>query len=112
MVAVLELTRALGEGDLQVPPVPLLVGVVGMVISTVVFGADGLLVSTAAAVCVLILWRVSESMGLTALRDVTGGDFTLGWVLLLGCFCLLLFWYDDWRMQVLISILVLVATVI
>lgn len=109
MVAVLELTRALGEGDLQVPPVPLLVGVVGMVISTVVFGADGLLVSTAAAVCVLILWRVSESMGLTALRDVTGGVFTLAWVPFLGCFTLLLFGQDDGPMLVLLAILVPVA---
>ena len=58
--AVLELTRA-SSGGLEVPPVPLLVGVIGMVVSTVVFGRR-LLLSTAAAVSVLILWRVTESM--------------------------------------------------
>ena len=109
MLAVLELTRALGESDLRVPAVPLLVGVVGMVISTVVFGAEGLLVATAAAVCVLILWRVSESMGLTALRDVTGGVFTLAWVPFLGCFTLLLLGKDNGPMMVLLAILVPVA---
>lgn len=109
VLAVLELIRALGEGDLRVPAVPLLVGVIGMVISTVVFGAEGLLISTAAAVCVLILWRVSESMGLTALRDVTGGVFTLAWVPFLGCFTLLLFGQDNGAMLVLLAVLVPVA---
>ena len=90
VAAVLELTRALSAGGLEVPPVPLLVGVIGMVVSTVVFGPEGLLLSTAAAVSVLILWRVSESMGLTALRDVAGGVFALAWVPFLGCFLLLL----------------------
>ena len=108
-LAVLELTRALAHGGLQLPAVPLLVGVIGMVVSTVVFGAEGLLVATAAAVCVLILWRVSESMGLSALRDVAGGVFALAWVPFLGCFTLLLFGQDDGPMLVLLAILVPVA---
>ncbi|HJG92206.1 MAG TPA: phosphatidate cytidylyltransferase, partial [Brachybacterium massiliense] len=53
VLAVLELTRALAHGGLELPAVPLLVGVIGMVVTTEVFGAEGLLVSTAAAVCVL-----------------------------------------------------------
>ena len=104
-LAVLELTRALAHGGLQLPAVPLLVGVIGMVVSTVVFGAEGLLVATAAAVCVLILWRVSESMGLSALRDVAGGVFALAWVPFLGCFLLLLFAREDGAMLVLLAVL-------
>ena len=105
VAAVLELTRALANGGLEVPAVPLLVGVIGMVVSTVVFGAEGLMLSTAAAVCVLILWRVSESMGLTALRDVAGGVFALAWVPFLGCFLLLLMQRDQGAMLVLLAVL-------
>lgn len=104
-LAVLELIRALSHGGLQLPPVPLLVGVIGMVVSTVVFGVEGLLVATAAAVCVLILWRVSESMGLSALRDVAGGVFALAWVPFLGCFLLLLFAREQGAMLVLLAVL-------
>lgn len=105
VAAVLELTRALAHGGLEVPAVPLLVGVIGMVVSTVVFGAEGLMLSTAAAVCVLILWRVSESMGLTALSDVAGGVFALAWVPFLGCFLLLLMQRDQGAMLVLLAVL-------
>ena len=105
VLAVLELTRALAQGGLRLPAVPLLVGVIGMVVSTVVFGTEGLLVATAAAVCVLILWRVSESMGLSALRDVAGGVFALAWVPFLGCFLLLLFAREQGEMLVLLAIL-------
>lgn len=105
VAAVLELTRALAHGGLEVPAVPLLVGVIGMVVSTVVFEAEGLMLSTAAAVCVLILWRVSESMGLTALRDVAGGVFALAWVPFLGCFLLLLMQRDQGAMLVLLAVL-------
>ena len=105
VAAVLELTRALSAGGLEVPPVPLLVGVIGMVVSTVVFGPEGLLLSTAAAVSVLILWRVSESMGLTALRDVAGGVFALAWVPFLGCFLLLLMDQEQGPLLVLLAVL-------
>src|SRR5699024_11159901 len=59
----------------------------------------------AVSICVLILWRVSESMGLTALRDVAGGVFALAWVPFLGCFLLLLFEREQGPLLVLIAIL-------
>ncbi|MGP5682950.1 phosphatidate cytidylyltransferase [Brachybacterium alimentarium] len=105
VLAVLELTRALAHGGLRVPAVPLLVGVIGMAVSTVVFDVEGLLISTAVAVCVLILWRVSESMGLTALRDVAGAVFCLAWVAFLGSFTLLLFGMEQGPLLVLLAVL-------
>ena len=105
VLAMLEVIRALSHGGLRLPPVPLLVGVIGMVVSTHVFGSEGLLIATAAAVCVLILWRASESMGLSALRDVAGGVFALAWVPFLGCFLLLLMARDQGPMLVLLAIL-------
>ncbi|WP_114855249.1 phosphatidate cytidylyltransferase [Brachybacterium sp. YJGR34] len=105
VLAMLEITRALAQGGLRVPAMPLLVGVVGMVISTEVFGTEGLLISTAIAVCMLILWRVSESMGLSALRDVSAGVFSLAWVPFMGCFMLLLFERDQGPLLVLLAVL-------
>jgi len=106
VLAGLELVRALGEGGLRVPPVPLLVGIAGIVVSTVVLGPEGLLIATAAAVCVIILWRVTESMGLSALRDVTGGVFALAWVAFLGSFILLLHDREGGAVLVLLAIFV------
>ncbi|MGP9680353.1 MULTISPECIES: phosphatidate cytidylyltransferase [unclassified Brachybacterium] len=105
VLAVLELTRALAHGGLRIPAVPLLVGVIGMAVSTVVFDVLGLLIATAVAVCVLILWRVSESMGLTALRDVAGGVFALSWVAFLGSFTLLLFGMEQGPLLVMLAVL-------
>src|SRR5699024_4599127 len=81
---VLAVTRALRQGGLRLPQVPLLVGEIGMVVSTVLFGAEGLLVATAAAVCVRILWRVTDSLGLSAPRDVAGGVCAAAWIPCLG----------------------------
>lgn len=106
VLAVLELTRALSAGGLRVPALPLLVGVIGMVVSTVVFSVEGLLISAAAAVCVLILWRTTESLGLSALRDVAGGVFTLAWVPFFGCFTLLLLSLEDGPLLVLLAVAV------
>lgn len=109
VLGVLEVVRALASGGLRVPLMPLLVGVVGMVISTVVFTVAGLVASMAFAVCVVILWRVSESLGLYALRDVAAGVFTLAWVPFLGCFTLLLMEQPQGSLLVLLAFLVPVA---
>nr|WP_214651305.1 phosphatidate cytidylyltransferase [Brachybacterium halotolerans] len=109
VLAVLELTRALAAGGMRVPVMPVLVGVVGMVVTTEVFRLDGLVIATALAVCVLILWRVTESMGTVALRDVAAGVFTIAWVPFLGCFALLLFDRPDGALLVLLAFLVPVA---
>jgi phosphatidate cytidylyltransferase len=110
VLAVLELTRALAAGGMRVPVLPVLVGVVGMVVTTAVFHLDGLVIATAVAVCVMILWRVTESLGTVALRDVAAGVFTIAWVPFLGSFILLLFdRADDGAVLVLLAILVPVA---
>jgi phosphatidate cytidylyltransferase len=106
VLAVLEVTRALREGGLHVPAMPVFVGVIGMVVCTVVFDLDGLVLSAAIAVCVVILWRVTESMGLVALRDVAAGVFTIAWVPFLGCFTLLLMDRPDGAMLVFVAMLI------
>lgn len=109
VLGVLELTRALGQGGLRIPAMPVLVGGIGMVVSTVVFDVDGLIVSTAVAICVLIIWRVSESLGLPALRDVCAGVLTIAWIPFLACFLLLLHALPAGASAVFLAILVPVA---
>ena len=106
MLAVLELVRALGEGGMRIPPVPLLVGVAGIVVSTVVMGPEGLLIAPAAPARVLLLRRVSASMELSALRDVAGGVLALAWVAFLGSFTLLLHDREDGALLVLLAVFV------
>ncbi|MFC0676156.1 phosphatidate cytidylyltransferase [Brachybacterium hainanense] len=106
VLGTLELTRALGQGGLRIPAMPVMVGGVGMVVSTVVFGVDGLMVAMAVAICVLIIWRASESMGLPALRDVCAGVLTLTWIPFLACFVLLLQERPDGAFAVLLAVVV------
>lgn len=108
-LALLELTRALGQGGLHVPTLPLLVGAVGIVISTEVFDERGLVISTAVAISVLILWRATETLGLSALRDVAGGVFAIAWLPFLGCFSVLLMNQEHGAALTLIAFLVPIA---
>lgn len=104
-----EAVRALDAGGLRVPMVPVLVGALGMVVSTAVYGAEGLVVAAAVAVCVILLWRVVESSGLLAVRDAAAGVFTLAWVPFLGCFALLLHAEEHGSMLVLLALVVPIA---
>ncbi|MGP9694452.1 phosphatidate cytidylyltransferase [Brachybacterium sp. AOP25-B2-12] len=101
-----ECVRALDNGGLRVPLVPVLVGAVGMVVSTEVFGVDGLVVSMAVSISVVLVWRVLEATGLATARDVAAGVFTLAWVPFLGCFVLLLHSQPNGAFLVLLALVV------
>lgn len=90
VIGALEVTNALENANLRVPAIPLLVASVGMIVSAAVYGADGLLVSAAVGVLVLIVWRVVEATGLMAVRDTVASIFTLLWVPFLASFAVLL----------------------
>ncbi|MCS6712336.1 phosphatidate cytidylyltransferase [Brachybacterium sp. EF45031] len=108
-LGLLEAARALVQADLRIPVMPLLVGAIGMVVSTAVFGPAGLVISTAVVVCAVILWRLSESRGRSALRDVSAAVFALAWIAFLGCFVILLSQRDAGAWAVLLALLVPVA---
>lgn len=106
MLCALEVIRALEHADMHVPELPMLIGVVGMVVSTAVFGSTGLLAATAVIICAVILWRIAESLGMPALRDICASVFTLAWVPLLGSFAVLLQQQDRGIILVLLAVLV------
>ncbi|WP_058235526.1 phosphatidate cytidylyltransferase [Devriesea agamarum] len=105
-LGVLEVTGALSSRGLRVPLTPVLVGSLGIAVSTLVWRAPGLVIAMAVAVAVVMIWRVVETTGLAAVRDVVAGIFTLAWVPFLGSFILLLFAQDDGAMRVLLAIAV------
>lgn len=110
VIGSLEVSNALAHANLRVPVMPMLVAAVGIVISTSVYGSDGLLVSTAAGALVMIMWRVVEATGLMAVRDVVAGIFTLIWVPFLGSFILLLAQQSGGSHKLLLAVLIPVAS--
>ncbi|MCT1557895.1 phosphatidate cytidylyltransferase [Helcobacillus massiliensis] len=110
VLATLEVAHALGSANLRVPAAPLLVAAVGIVVCTTVYGADGMLISTAAGAVVLILWRAVEATGLMAIRDVVAGIFTLIWVPFLGSFTLLLAQQPSASHKLMLALLIPIAS--
>ncbi|CAM4090867.1 phosphatidate cytidylyltransferase [Helcobacillus massiliensis] len=110
VLATLEVSHALGSANLRVPAAPLLVAAVGIVVCTTVYGADGMLISTAAGAVVLILWRAVEATGLMAIRDVVAGIFTLIWVPFLGSFTLLLAQQPSASHKLMLALLIPIAS--
>lgn len=109
VIGALEVTNAFERANLRVPAIPLLVACVGIVVSASVKGADGVLVSTAIGVLVLVVWRVVEATGLMAVRDTVASIFTLLWVPFMASFAVLLMAQDDGKFKVALALLVPVA---
>lgn len=109
VIGALEVTNALERANLRVPAIPLLVACVGIVVSASVYGADGLLVSTAVGVLVLIVWRVVEATGLMAVRDTVASIFTLLWVPFMASFAVLLMSQEHGKFKVLLALAVPIA---
>lgn len=109
VIGALEVANALERANLRVPAIPLLVASVGIVVSASVYGADGLLVSTAIGILVLIVWRVVEATGLMAMRDTVASIFTLIWVPFMASFAVLLMAQDGGPYKVLLALGVPVA---
>lgn len=108
-VAVIELSRALRPAGVQLPLLPLLAGVVGMLVGAYVgqtqalVGALGL---TALAVCVGRLPGGRQGF----VRDVTAGLFVALYVPFLAAFAMLLLREDDGPFRVLVFLAVAVAS--
>ncbi|MGQ4505808.1 phosphatidate cytidylyltransferase [Dermabacteraceae bacterium P13103] len=109
VIGSIEVATALSHRGMEVPLPPLLLGAVGMVVSTVSWGAEGLVTSAAIAIGVVTIWRVADATGMSALRDVMGAVFTIAWLPLLGCFLLLLHAQPDGAWRALLALLVPVA---
>ncbi|WP_435735589.1 phosphatidate cytidylyltransferase [Cellulosimicrobium sp. PMB13] len=107
--AVWELAKALERRDLHVPVLPLLVGTVGILVSSYYSGPEALLVSFMLTVAGVVVWRVIDGSGTAAVRDAAAGTFAAAYLPFMAGFVMLLLAQDDGRVKVLLFILLAVA---
>ena len=108
--ALWELSRAFARRDVQIPLLPLWVGTAGMLISTYTAGAEALMVSFILTVAGLVVWRVVDGGGTGAVRDAAAGVFAAAYLPLMAGFVMLMLAADNGREQVLLFILLAVAS--
>jgi phosphatidate cytidylyltransferase len=98
VVAVWELTEALGVRRIAVPLVPVAVGAIGMLVAAFAAGGQALAVCFALTCLGVVVWRIAEGHD-GAVPDVAGGLFVAAYVPLLAGFTMLLLAPTDgpWR---------------
>ncbi len=109
VAAVWELSHALGQGDVRVPLVPVLLGGVLMVVAGYVGGPETLVVALGLTVIAVLVWRLGEP-GAGYLRDTTAGVFVALYVPFLAAFATVLLRPEDGHWRVLAVLLVVVAS--
>ncbi|MDR3069032.1 MAG: phosphatidate cytidylyltransferase [Cellulomonas sp.] len=108
--AMWELAQAFRRKDIHIPLVPLLVGLVGMLVSAYVAGAEALLVAFLLTVGGTVVWRVLDGSGEPALRDITASAFAAAWLPFLAGFAMLMLQPVDGPKRVMLFVLVVVAS--
>ncbi|MCL2465898.1 MAG: phosphatidate cytidylyltransferase [Micrococcales bacterium] len=108
--AMWELALALRRKDIHIPVVPLLVGSVGMIVSSYIAGAEALFVAFLLTVGGAVVWRVLDGSGEPALRDATASVFAAAWLPFLAGFAMLMLQPLDGADRVMLFILVTVAS--
>jgi phosphatidate cytidylyltransferase len=109
VVAVWELSRALGEGGVRVPVVPVLLGSVLMIIAGYVGGPESLAVGLGLTAVAVVVWRLGEP-GAGYLKDTTAGLFVAIYVPFLAGFATVLLRPEDGHWRVLSLLAVVVAS--
>lgn len=109
VVAVWELSRALGEAGVRVPVVPVLLGSVLMIIAGYVGGPESLAVGLGLTAVAVVVWRLGEP-GAGYLKDTTAGLFVAVYVPFLAGFATVLLRPEDGHWRVLSLLAVVVAS--
>jgi phosphatidate cytidylyltransferase len=108
--ALWELAHAFTRRDLHLPLVPLLVGGVGILVSAFYAGAEAQLVSLMLTVGGIVIWRIVDGNGPSALRDCVAGAFAAVYVPFLAGFVVLMLDAPSGGRRVLLFILLVVAS--
>ncbi|MEU2350907.1 phosphatidate cytidylyltransferase [Modestobacter sp. NPDC049651] len=109
LVAIWELTGALGKGGHRPPRVPLLVGAVAMVALAWTRGGSGLVVGFLLTVFAVLLWRLGDGPA-RYLDDAATAVFVAFYIPLLAGFAVLLLVPDDGAARVLTFIATVVCS--
>ena len=104
-----ELAQAFTRRDIHLPLLPLLVGAIGILVSAYTAGPEALFVSFMLTVGGVVVWRVLDGSGPSALRDVTAGAFAAAYLPFLAGFVMLMLAEPDGPSRVMLFILLCVA---
>jgi phosphatidate cytidylyltransferase len=105
-----EVAHAFARRGINLPLLPLLVGTVGILVSSYVAGEEALLVSFMLTAGGVVVWRVIDSGGRDAVRDSTAGVFAAAWLPFLAGFVMLMLAMPDGARRVLLFVLLAVAS--
>lgn len=104
-----ELAHALTRRGIHIPLLPLLVGMVGILVSSYVSGPEALLVAFMLTVGGVVIWRVLDGGGTAALRDAAAATFATAYVPFLAGFVMLMLAQPAGERKVALFVLLAVA---
>ncbi|GAA1623507.1 phosphatidate cytidylyltransferase [Georgenia ruanii] len=107
--ALWELARAVDQGGIRIPLLPLWVGAVGILVSAWTAGAEAMLVAFVLTGGGVFLWRVLDGGGRAAVRDAAAGVFAAAYVPYLAGFAVLLLREEYGPYLVIVFILVTIG---
>lgn len=107
--AVWELGQAFRRKAIHLPVLPLLVGTVGILVSSYVSGAEALMVSFLLTVGGVVVWRAIDGSGPAAVRDAAAGVFATAYLPFMAGFVMLMLAQPDGAGRVALFVLLAVA---
>lgn len=108
-VALWELAHGFVRRGIHIPLLPLLVGLVGMLVSAYTSGAEALLVAFMLTAGGVVVWRVLDGTGPAALRDAAAGTFATAYIPFMAGFVMLMLAQPDGAARVGLFVLLAVA---
>ncbi len=107
--ALWELGQALTRRSIHIPLLPLLVGTVGILVSSYTGGPESLLVAFMLTAGGVVVWRVLDGGGQEALRDAAAATFAAAYVPFMAGFVMLMLLEADGARRVALFVLLAVA---
>lgn len=108
--ALWELAQAFTRRGIHLPLLPLLVGMVGILVSSYASGPEALVVSFMLTAGGVVVWRVLDGTGLPALRDAAAAIFATAYVPFMGGFVMIMLAAPDGARRVILFVLLAVAS--
>src|SRR5690606_10083910 len=105
-----ELAQAFRRRRIRLPLTPLLVGTVGILVSSYLAGPEALMVAFLLTAGGVAVWRVLDGSGPAALRDAAAAVFAAAYLPFMAGFVMLMLAAADGRWRVLLFVLLAVAS--
>ncbi|NTW40073.1 MAG: phosphatidate cytidylyltransferase [Cellulomonadaceae bacterium] len=105
-----ELAQAFTRRSIHIPLVPLLVGLVGILVSSYTSGPEALLVAFLLTAGGVVVWRVLDGAGPAALRDAAAATFATAYIPFMAGFVMLMLSQPDGARRVALFVLLAVAS--